>query len=84
MTGGWWSVAWLVWLAAFAVIEGMALFNSRPGDTLSEHVWAWFGTQRRKPGEPERPRSGWTQLRRFVLLAFLAWLFAHFMTGGWV
>ncbi len=75
---------WLLWIAAFLGIEGVALFNSKPGDTLSEHVWAWFGTQRRKPGEPERPRSGWTQLRRFTLLAFLAWLSAHFLTGGWV
>ncbi|KXK63339.1 hypothetical protein AWW66_03230 [Micromonospora rosaria] len=79
-----WTWAWLAWFAWFAVVEGMALFNSRPGDTLSEHVWAWFGTQRRRPGEPERPRSGWTQLRRFLLIAFMAWLSAHFITGGWV
>jgi hypothetical protein len=75
---------WLVWIAMFLGVEGMALFNSKPGDTLSEHIWAWFGTQRRKPGEPERPRSGWTQARRFGLLAFMAWLSAHFLTGGWV
>ncbi len=43
------TIAWLVWLAYFGVVEGMALFNSKGGDTLSEHVWAWFGTQRRSP-----------------------------------
>lgn len=79
-----WTVMWLGWLAMFLGIEGMALFNSKPGDTLSEHVWAWFGTQRTKPGEPERPRSGWTQLRRVGLLAFMAWLTVHFLTGGWL
>ncbi|TDC29976.1 hypothetical protein [Micromonospora sp. KC213] len=76
----WWAT-WLVWFAYFAVVEGMALFNSRAGDTLSEHVWAWFGTKRH-PADPFRPITGWTRLRRFVLLAFLAWLSLHFLTGG--
>ncbi|WP_431728254.1 hypothetical protein [Verrucosispora sp. TAA-831] len=78
-----WTWAWLAWFAWFSVVEGLALANSRKGDTLSEHVWAWFGTQRRQPGEPERPRSGWTQARRVLLLAFMAWLSVHFLTGGW-
>ena len=73
-----WTWAWIAWGAVFAVIEGMALFNSRPGDTLSEHAWAFLGI-----GEG-RKRSGWTQLRRVLLLAFMAWLTAHFLTGGWV
>lgn len=78
-----WTWGWLAWFGWFAVLEGVALLNSRSRDTLSEHVWLWFGTQRRKPGEPERPRSGWTQLRRVILLAFMAWLSVHFLTGGW-
>lgn len=78
------TALWYGFIAYFAVVEGIALFNSKPGDTLSEHVWMWFGTQRRKPGEPERVRTGWVQLRRFVLLAFLAWLSFHFLSGGWV
>lgn len=80
---GAWTWGWLLWLGYFLVLEGVALFNSRPGDTLSEHVWMWFGTARRRPGGPERPRSGWTQLRRVVLLGFMAWLSVHFLTGGW-
>jgi hypothetical protein len=79
-----WTWAWIGWLAYFTVVEGAALYRSRPGDTLSEHVWMWFGTVRQRPGELVRPRSGWTQARRFVLVAFLAWLSAHFLTGGWV
>lgn len=76
-----WSWLWLGWLAYFAVVEGAALANSRTGDTLSEHIWAWFGTAR-GPASGRQP-SGWTRLRRFVLLAFVAWLGAHFLTGGY-
>ncbi len=57
----------------------MALANSRPGDTLSEHAWAWLGYG----GEGSlRHPSGWTRLRRFMLLAGLAWLVVHLLTGG--
>lgn len=64
---------WLIWLGLFAAIEGAAIFNKQQGDTLSEHVWSWFSI--RDKGK------GWRS-RRFVLLAFLAWLVAHFLTGG--
>jgi hypothetical protein len=72
-----WTWAWIGWLVYFAVVEGAALYRSKPGDTLSEHAWAWLGV-----GEG-RSRSGWTQLRRALLVGFLAWLVLHFMTGGW-
>jgi hypothetical protein len=36
---------WIAWGLAFVVIEGVALFNSSRGDTLSEHVWAWLGVR---------------------------------------
>ena len=73
-----WTIAWIGWFAYFAIVEGMALFNSRPGDTLSEHVWAWFGTA----GGPDKQPTGWTRARRFALLAFMCWLSVHFLTGG--
>lgn len=76
MSGYTW--AWLAWLAAFGVIEGKALLNKRDGDTLSEHVWRWFATERGSTGTP----SAWMRTRRFALLAFMGWLTAHFMTGG--
>jgi hypothetical protein len=72
------TIAWLAWLGAFCVIEGKALFNKQPGDTLSEHVWRWFCTGVGTTSDP----SGWTRLRRFSLLAFMAWLSVHFLTGG--
>lgn len=67
---------WLGWLLIFAVVEGVALANKKQDDTLSEHVWRWFGVLRK--GQPD----GWTRLRRFVLLSFMTWLLAHFITGG--
>jgi len=78
-----WTIAWIGWGVYFAVVEGMALFNSTPGDTLSEHVWAWLGytITGQGPLDPRQP-SGWTRARRFMLLAFLAWLVVHFLTGG--
>ncbi|MFD3573858.1 hypothetical protein [Streptomyces sp. NPDC058644] len=74
-----WTLSWVVWLAAFGVIEGLALRRKRPGDTLSEHVWAWFAIARRDPMP-----DGLTRLRRFALLAGVGWLAAHFLSGGWV
>lgn len=74
-----WSWLWIGWLAAFGVLEGIALARKEPEDTLSEHIWRWFAIGR--PGN--RPKfTGLVQLRRFVLLAGLAWLAAHFLTGG--
>lgn len=72
-----WTLAWLGWGAYFVAVEGMALMNSTTGDTLSEHAWAWLGY-----GEGVRQLSGWTRLRRFLLLAGLAWLVVHLLTGG--
>lgn len=39
--------SWRIWfvlsLTSFAVMEGIAIFNGEPGDTLSEYVWT-YGT----------------------------------------
>lgn len=67
-----WTVAWLLWLAAFLVIEGFAIFNKDRGDTLSEHVWKWFKIN-------DKPRQ-WTW-RRGVLAIFLVWLLVHMVAG---
>jgi hypothetical protein len=67
--------SWIFWGLMFAVIEGAALLNKKGGDTLSEHIWVWFSIKHKG--------RGW-RLRRFALLAGLAWLILHFLTGGWV
>jgi hypothetical protein len=74
-----WTWAWAGWAVYFLIVEGMALFNSKPGDTLSEHVWAFIGIRRK--GELRNP-TGWTRARRFAVLAFMAWLSVHLLTGG--
>lgn len=74
---------WIGWGLAFAVIEGVALANSRAGDTLSEHVWAWLGVRRGRAWPERTPR--WTlRVARSVVLSGLLWLALHFATGGWV
>ena len=67
------DIVWLIWIAAFLVVEGLALRTKVPGATLSAHVWRWFSIK--SPGRQWR-------LRRLALLAFMSWLFAHFLTGG--
>lgn len=61
------TVAWVVWIAAFGVIEGIALRRKERGDTLSEHVWAVL----------RRPGPWW-----FLAAGFLVWLTAHFLGFG--
>lgn len=73
-----WTWLWFGWGAYFAVVEGVALFNSVGNDTLSEHVWAFLGYEERRVGPP----TGWQRLRRFATLAGLAWLVVHLLTGG--
>lgn len=73
----WFTRAWVAWLALFILVEGIALFNKRAGDTLSEHVWRWFAIDTRGG----RNSKAW-RLRRVALLGFLAWLSAHFLSGG--
>jgi len=47
------TAAWIAVAAAVVVIETVALLNTRHGDTLSEHVWAWLGV--RRPQDGRRP-----------------------------
>lgn len=71
-----WTALWLAWIAAFFAIEVPALFDKDSGATLSAHVWAWFAVK-------DHERTAWVRLRRWFLLAFVAWLSLHFLTGGW-
>lgn len=69
---------WLLWIAAFLAMEIPELLNNATGDTLSEKVWSWFAIKNATSGKARV--AG--QARRFVLVAFLAWLCLHFLTGG--
>jgi hypothetical protein len=70
------TIGWLAWLAWFAIEEGLALLRGTTADTLSGHVWHWFAV-----GGNTDP-TGWQRTRRFGLLAGLAWLSVHLLTGG--
>jgi hypothetical protein len=76
------TLGWLAWLAWFAVEEGFALFKGGTKDTLSGHVWRWFGINSGDGGTPTPAPHGWTRARRLALAGFLAWLALHFLTGG--
>lgn len=69
---------WIAWIVAFFSMEIPELLNNATGDTLSEKVWAWFAIKNAPNGKARV--AG--QARRFVLVAFLAWLVAHFLSGG--
>lgn len=67
------TLAWILWIAYFLVVEFDALLTGRPAGTLSDHVWDWFSI---------RNKGALWRLRRFILLSFVAWVSAHFLTGG--
>lgn len=70
-----WTVLWLLWGAAFAVIEGAALHNDSRGDTLSEHFRKWFRT------DTHRGRTAWLVTSGL----FFAWFLVHIATpAGWL
>lgn len=70
-----WSAIWIIWMATFGVVEGIALIRPGRGDTLSENVWRWFKTG---PGHTVGIGWGW---RAFALGAFLVWLALHLVFG---
>lgn len=66
-----WEILWLLWIAAFAIIEAVAVKNDTPNDTLSEHLRKWFRVDTR-PG------------RTAFLVAFggfVVWFGVHIVTN---
>ena len=61
------TILWVAWVAAFIVIEAMALARKESGDTLSEHVWKLLKFRR---------------LFYLLGAAFMIWLSAHFLSLG--
>ena len=62
------TALWVLWLLAFAVLEGAALLDPGSGDTLTETIRQWLALS---------SRSQW--VGRAGLALFLAWLCHHFM-----
>ncbi|MDX6740754.1 hypothetical protein [Actinocorallia sp. A-T 12471] len=70
------TLAWIGWIAAFVVIEGVALARRAPGDTLSEHVWRWLRVRDARP-------TPLTWALRLLLVAGGVWLTGHLAFGWW-
>lgn len=70
------TVAWIVWVLFFFVVEGLALFSKKPGGTFSEHWWTVFQVQSKVP----------LPLKIVLTVAQLAagvWLVTHLTFGIW-
>jgi hypothetical protein len=39
-----WSIAWILWIAAFFALELTAIRDTRKGDTFSEKTRIWYHT----------------------------------------
>lgn len=67
-----WTILWLLWGAAFAGIEGVAVLNDKRDDTLSEHLRLWFRT------DTKRGRTAWLVASGM----FFAWFVTHIAVAG--
>ena len=65
-----WNIVWVLWLALFALFEGVALADKRDEDTLSERTRAWFRTRDSATGRRVFA-AGWT--------AFAGWFLWHIL-----
>jgi hypothetical protein len=69
------TALWITWIAMFFVVEFAALRDKKEGDTLSEHLWSWLGTDNQSG--PSRKIFGATALTLFAV-----WFFPHILFGG--
>ena len=78
-----WTVTWAIWLVvvagSFAVLEGLALRDSRTGDTLSENTRRWLGIE-----PAHRIRRVAVPAFVAVLVGFVVWFIPHIVVRwGW-
>lgn len=69
------TLAWAGWALYFLVVEGLALRNDVPGDTLSEHGWTL--------GSFKAKARAW-RWRRIAFFVLLVWLLVHIVSGGYL
>lgn len=68
MTERWhFTVAWLLWIALFFVIEGWAIWGSAPRATLTNHIRDWLDHQ-----------PTWIIALAWI---FMIWLTLHYLVG---
>ena len=69
------TIAWVIWILAFGIIEAIAVIDKKKGDTLSEHIWKWFAIDNKEP---------FYKFKRLTLVTFLVWFAIHILTRGWI
>ncbi|NYH79814.1 hypothetical protein FHR84_003152 [Actinopolyspora biskrensis] len=74
-----WAWLWAGWIGYFLVVEGIALVNTRHGDTLSEQMWRYVTQPDRRRGA--RKPAWWVWPGRAGVVGLGAWLMWHFLTG---
>jgi hypothetical protein len=75
-----WAMVWSIWLAivavTFAVLEAVALIRRGRGDTLSENLRSWLGT--------DRTWKTWGAFGFVVaLIGFVVWFLPHIVFKTW-
>lgn len=70
------TVAWVVWVLFFLVVEGLAILRQREDETFSGHWWKVFHVRSKVP-RPVRV------VLVLVQLAFGGWLIGHLVFGWW-
>lgn len=70
------TIAWILWVLAFGVIEYKAIADKSEGDTLSEHWRKLVGTGK----DGQRNVLNW--VFRAGTVGLLAWLLPHILTGA--
>jgi hypothetical protein len=72
------SSTWAIWLglivASFGVLEGIALFNKKSGDTLSENTRKWIGLK-----ENGFKRVAGASVFAGSILGLAAWFVVHIL-----
>lgn len=87
-SGIWWAL-----LTVFATTEAVAVWRVARGDTLSEHVWWWVGTNRTGRALQAAVWGLWLSWHFYLLtpggvgsallsLSIAVWLVPHFYTRG--
>ena len=72
------TVFWAAWILGGLGVELRALFNQKPGDTLSEQFWAYLTGQRHHKLTP-----AWAWTFRIIVIAGATWLGPHLAFGLW-
>lgn len=70
------TAIWITLGAIGGITEIIALLRKARGDTLSEHIWAWWHVRDPRP-------TPLVVVGRIILLTIMIWLTGHLAFGWW-